>query len=232
MHREALFVSGRGGYFRYRIPALAVTGDGTVLAFCEGRRTNGRDDDEIDLLLRRSTDGGVTWGPVQKVASDGDHTCGNPCVVVDRETGVVFLLWCRDCQDVLVCHSDDAGRTWSEHTDMTAEARPFERCYVGTGPGHGIQLRGGRLLVPCWVDEPEGPVTWRDPPPNWGPVQSSYCVYSDNHGATWRCGERLAHNKSDECEAVELSDGRVYMTLRARPLPGRRGFATTTEWTR
>ena len=29
-----LFISGEGGYDTYRIPALAVTTEGTVLAFC------------------------------------------------------------------------------------------------------------------------------------------------------------------------------------------------------
>ena len=62
MERYDLFTGRQQGYHLYRIPALVVTPSGTVLAFCEGRRYTGRDDDEIDILLRRSFDGGRTWG--------------------------------------------------------------------------------------------------------------------------------------------------------------------------
>ena len=74
MQRQELFVSGEQGYFKYRIPALITTASGTILAFCEARRHNGHDDDEIDIVLRRSCDGGLTWTPQQLVVADGDRT--------------------------------------------------------------------------------------------------------------------------------------------------------------
>ena len=58
MKRQELFSAGTQGYFKYRIPALVTTASGTILAFCEGRIYNGHDDDEIDIVLRRSGDGG------------------------------------------------------------------------------------------------------------------------------------------------------------------------------
>ena len=96
MERYDLFTGRQQGYHLYRIPALVVTPSGTVLAFCEGRRYTGRDDDGIDILLRRSFDGGRTWEPRQMVISDGDRTCGNPCPVVDSHTGTVILPFCKD----------------------------------------------------------------------------------------------------------------------------------------
>src|SRR3982074_1388936 len=73
-----VFRAGEGGYHTYRIPALIVSPKGTLLAFCEGRRNSGSDAGDIDVLLRRSFDGGKTWAPVQKIADMGEDTIGNP----------------------------------------------------------------------------------------------------------------------------------------------------------
>ena len=124
---QPLFVSGRDGYHTYRIPALAVSTSGTVLAFCEGRRNGGGDSGDIDLLLKRSKDGGTTWTPQQVVWDDAGNCCGNPCAVVDRGTGSIWLLstWNRgddhenqiiaqtskDTRRVFVLRSDDDGAT-------------------------------------------------------------------------------------------------------------------------
>ena len=89
---EPLFVGGRDGYHTYRIPALAVTMQGTVLAFCEGRKRGGGDSGKIDLLVKRSTDDGKTWSGLKVVWDDVGNTCGNPCVVVDRDDGTIWLL--------------------------------------------------------------------------------------------------------------------------------------------
>ena len=75
---DALFTSGRGGYHTYRIPALAVTPSGTVLAFCEGRRNAGGDSGDIDILLRRSTDGGMSWSEPRVLWDDGANTVATP----------------------------------------------------------------------------------------------------------------------------------------------------------
>ena len=87
-----VYVSGTGGYDTYRIPSVVATPRGTLLAFCEGRRNSASDTGDIDLLLRRSDDGGRTWSEPQVVWDDGENTCGNPCAVVDRDTGTVWLL--------------------------------------------------------------------------------------------------------------------------------------------
>lgn len=230
--REAIFSElfrrGVGTYHTYRIPALVVTVRGTVLAFCEGRRDSSHDDAPIDLLLRRSNDGGTTWSDPQVVVSDGDRTCGNPCPVIDARTGTVLLPFCKDNQQIFVTRSDDDGVSWSEPVEITSVAKDPSWSYVGTGPGHGIQLSSGRLLIPSWADESPGPVTWRDPVPNWGKVQSSYAFFSDDGGETWQRGAKMTHDASDECEAAEV-DGRVYMTLRSRHSRKQRGYAWSDD---
>ena len=89
--KTELFVSGENGYGSYRIPAIITTKEGTLLAFCEGRKESG-DAGDIDLLLRRSLDNGRTWSKTEVVWDDGKNTCGNPCPVVDESTGIIWLL--------------------------------------------------------------------------------------------------------------------------------------------
>lgn len=84
-----VFISGQAEYHTYRIPAIVRTEKGTLLAFCEGRKASRRDWGDIDLLVKRSTDGGRTWSAFQKIADFGPDTVGNPAPVVDRQTGTI-----------------------------------------------------------------------------------------------------------------------------------------------
>ena len=63
---------------------MVVSNNGTVLAFCEGRKKGQSDSGDIDLVLKRSFDNGEIWQSMQLVWDDGENTCGNPCPVVDR----------------------------------------------------------------------------------------------------------------------------------------------------
>ena len=91
-----VFIGGQDGTHTYRIPSVVVAPNGELLAFCEARRTTGSDTDDIDLVLKRSADGGATWSDMQVIWDDGPNTCGNPCAVVDQETGTVWLLACHN----------------------------------------------------------------------------------------------------------------------------------------
>jgi len=161
--------AGKDGYNTYRIPALAITAKGTVLAFCEGRKSGKGDAGNIDLLLKRTTDGGKTWSEQQVVWDDGDNTCGNPSPVVDRETGAIWLLstWNRgddrepqiinqqskDTRRVYVTSSSDEGLTWASPKEITSDVKATSWTWYATGPGAGIQMakgaHAGRLVIPC-----------------------------------------------------------------------------------
>jgi len=219
LDRSPLFTAGDAGYFCFRIPALVTTGE-AVLAFCEGRRNDCSDVGDIDIVLKRSTDGGRTWSEMQVVAAGEGRTSGNPCAVVDRSDGAVLLLFCRDNRRVLVTKSSDEGETWSETVDITEEASPPEWFYIGTGPGHGIQLGTGRLVIPCWVG---------DATRLHGEVQASYVFYSDDCGARWERSPVLDRDASDECEVVELADGALYLNARSRQGKRQRAFSNSED---
>jgi len=197
----ALFVAGEGGYHTYRIPAIVVAADGSLLAFCEARKNSAADDGDIDLVLRRSNDQGQTWTDMQVLLDDGENTIGNPCPVVDRSNGVVWLPYCRNNDTVHVMQSADHGVTWSAPADITQSVKPdtWDKWYA-TGPGHGLQLADGRLLLPC-DHRVEG-------------ERYSHIVYSDDHGATWKLGATL-DPKTNECQAVQCADGSVYLNMRS-----------------
>jgi sialidase-1 len=212
-----LFKAGADGYMSYRIPVLVVTKAGTVLAFCEARKLPGTDQGPIDTVLRRSRDGGRTWDAMEMVAAGGDDTLGNPCPVVDEPSGTVFLALTRnDGRDteeairrgtsrqprtVWMCHSADDGRTWTKPEDISRTTRQANWGWYSTGPDNGIQLRSGRLVVPCHhsiAPEPGG----------YGDV-----IISDDHGLTWRVGGDVG-NFVGENAVVELADGRLLMNAR------------------
>src|SRR5882672_10992580 len=69
-----VYVSGQDGYHTYRIPAVIHAKNGDLLAFAEGRKNGGGDAGDIDLLVKRSTDGGRTWGAQQLIWDDVDNT--------------------------------------------------------------------------------------------------------------------------------------------------------------
>ncbi|MBP88824.1 MAG: glycosyl hydrolase [Planctomycetaceae bacterium] len=217
--QQALFTSGAGGYHTYRIPSLIVTKRGTVLAFCEARKNDASDLGDVDLMLRRSADSGQTWSKPQLVHGDAEHTIGNPCPVVDRKSGTIWLPLCRDNKRVLMMKSTDDGLTWNQPNDITSDVMNPKWHWVGTGPGHGIQLASGRLLIPCWADAT----------PKLGEIQLSYAFFSDDAGKSWKFGDAMDANASDECEAVELADGSIYMNMRSRQGKRQRASAISKD---
>ncbi len=223
LQETPLFVSGTGGYLRYRIPALALGQGGAVLAFCEARQHTGHDSDQIDLLLRRSLDGGRTFGPIHCVAHEDGWVCGNPAPVLDRDTGVLWLLFCKNRKEdrerriirgglprtVWVTHTPDDGATWAEPREITAAVKRPEWAWYATGPGHGIQLQSGRLLIPC-----DHSLT--SPDEGTEAPYFAHVIYSDDHGRTWALGGSTVEG-ANESTAVETVDGRLYLNSRNAP---------------
>ncbi|MBV9867599.1 MAG: exo-alpha-sialidase [Abitibacteriaceae bacterium] len=225
----AVFTPGDAGYPAVRIPSIVVTKAGTLLAFAEGRR-NLSDQAENKIIQKLSTDGGKTWSKLQTIAADGRRPLNNPCTVVDQKTGQVLLMFQSypehlkekdsriqtgyagdDAGDDIVksylIRSNDDGATWSQIEDVTRQVKhPTGATTIASGPGIGIQLQkgphAGRLLMPF----NEGPYG------QW----NIYTAYSDDDGATWQYGDNVPGGMGlvNECQVVELSDGRARINSR------------------
>jgi sialidase-1 len=225
LRTEALFEAGQAGYYCFRIPALVVTNSGSVLAFAEARRTSCADWDEIDLVVRRSEDG-KKWSDLQVLSHEAKHSMNQPTPIVDRETGALWLIFCRDNQSVFASHSEDDGVTWSRPRDITKQTKDPTWKYVAAGPGHGIQLSSGRLLLAAWGDASPGPAPW---PPIWGEIEFTFAMYSDDHGATWQRGRPMYENATEEGMVVETGQRQVYMALRSLHGRNQRGHAWSDD---
>jgi sialidase-1 len=218
--KVTVFKSGQDGYHTYRIPVIVRAKNGDLLAFAEGRKKSAADHGDIDIVLKRSSNGGRSWSPLELVQDEtSDPTAkvwiGNPTPVVDhadaKHPGRIWLVFTRSNAKMFVTSSDNNGKTWSERQEITPAAGKPAWDWYAAGPVHGIQLgRGphaGRLVIPCDHQiKAYG---------SWG----SHLVYSDDHGATWKLGAADTHAADDplhpnECVAVELTDGRVYVNAR------------------
>ncbi|MET7568851.1 sialidase family protein [Streptomyces sp. NPDC005492] len=241
------FSAGQGGYASYRIPAVVVTSAGTVLAFCEGRVDSASDHGNIDIVLRRSTDGGRTWGPLTTAATNGDHLAGNPAPVV-LDTGRILLVYVRavgtvteddilrgkvsaaDGRRIWVRYSDDDGVTWSSSKEITEQVKKPEWRWYATTPGHAIQLSTGRVVVAA---NHTVPPTGTDVG-NEAKYNSGHCLLSDDRGETWYLGyvdeNPDGYINCNETTAAELPDGRVYFNTRNDSTsPGNRADAYSQD---
>ena len=224
-----VFTAGQEGYQFYRIPAIVTAPDGTLLAFCEGRKSSRSDDGDIDMLLRRSLDGGKTWLPIQVLAEEGGDApikFGNPCPVVDTESGTIWLTMNRSTGEaqnergggeILVMSSSDHGTTWSKPRDITGQVKKPNWKHYAQGPGIGIQLRHGkhkgRLVVPANYRES---FNNRDP-------SYSHVMFSDDGGQTWQLGGIVGPH-TNECQIAEIiEDGKPGLLINARNHWGRAG---------
>ena len=138
------------GYACYRIPALIRAKDGTLIAFAEARKNSCSDTGDIDLVMKRSSDNGETWGPLVKIWDDGANTCGNPAPVLDETTGTIHLLltWNHGSDDIGEINANtgiDTRRVYIYHPPTIMEptgryppkspAAPNVPSGAGTPPG-------------------------------------------------------------------------------------------------
>ncbi|MFF4752125.1 exo-alpha-sialidase [Streptomyces sp. NPDC001270] len=211
-------------YASFHVQGLAVVPEGTVppagggqalpddvvLTFTEGRFVTA-DGGDKDLLVRRSTDGGRTWSASAPVVpAEAGQSWGSATPVVDEQTGRVFLFYKGSADadgvgSVFVRRSDDAGATWSAPEDLTSlfAANPYGWTRNSPTPGHGIQLRTGRLLMP---------VTHRAATTAADANYGVDMLYSDDHGVTWRRSAPVPVDTAypiNESRVYERNDGSV-----------------------
>ena len=254
LKKSDLFEAGTGGYALYRIPGIVVTPKGTVLAYAEARKT-ARGWGTIDIVLRRSTDEGSTYSPpvrianvsgpksknpvalAQNLASADEVTYNNPVAIVDHRTGAIHFLFCLEYMRAFYMRSDDDGQTFSQPVEITTAFKAFHPEYdwkvLATGPGHGIQLKSGRLVVPVWLSTGTGGHAHRPS------VVST--IFSDDGGKTWERGEIAIPNTEEwgnpsETIILQLADGRVMLNARSESKAHRRLVLFSengaTGWTR
>lgn len=137
----------------------------------------------------------------------------NAVAIVDRDSARIHFLYCVNYARCYYMASDDDGVTFGEPREITRTFEAFQKDYawnvLATGPGHGIQLRSGRLLVPVWLS-----TGMREHRPSAVSV-----IYSDDHGATWEAGEIVCRHPDplknpSETVAVQLSDDSVQLNIR------------------
>jgi sialidase-1 len=219
------------GVHTYRIPALATTPRGTLLCVYDMRRRMGRDlQEDIDIGLSRSMDGGRTWEPVRVIMDMGEYSglpqeqngCSDPGIIVDQKTGEIFCFavwmhgkpgkhqWTGDGSEpgyeigtsaqFLMVRSRDDGRTWSKPENLTRKLKKAAWWLFAPSPQQGITLADGTLVMPAQGRDDKG-------------KEFSTIMTSGNHGTTWTVGEP-AYSGGSECQAVQLGDGSIMLNMR------------------
>jgi sialidase-1 len=249
------YAAGDDGYASYRIPAVITAADGSVLAFAEGRHAGTADSGNIDVVLRRSADGGCTWAPQQVVARGDGDTRGNPAPVLDPATRQIVLVTSYNAgsvtetqilqgkvtpeqsRRVFVQTSSDDGVTFTDPREITSDTKRADWRWYATGPGHATALttgpRAGRLVVPAnhSIAPPAGSTDLGSEAKYYG----GHDIYSDDHGATWHIGfsddNPDGYLNVNETSATQLDDGRLYFNAREHngTAPGNRTDAYSSD---
>ncbi|SFG39586.1 sialidase family protein [Pontibacter chinhatensis] len=232
----ALRKAGQDGSHTYRIPGIATTDKGTLIAVYDIRYEHAGDlPANIDVGMSRSTDGGKTWEPMKIIMDMGEphenNGVGDPSILFDPATGKIWVaaLWSKGNRSIagsgpglspdetgqfVLVSSDDDGKTWSEPYSITDQIKnPDWRLYFN-GPGNGIVMQNGTLVFPSqYWDENKMP--------------HSSVIYSQDNGKTWKSGIGAKSNTT-ESQVVETTPGTLMLNMRDNR--GRfRSVATTTD---
>ncbi len=221
VERSLVFRPGDYGSKFYRIPAITIAPDGTIVAVADKRIENNRDlPGNIDVVARRSKDGGRTWGEYITIAAhDEGGGYGDAALVTDRKSGDIIAifshgggLWGKTPMKICVSRSSDNGLSWSKPVDINPQIltddpngkQPIKCTSAFATSGGALQLKDGRIMFAL--------VTRQDKNPNF-PV---YAIYSDDGGKTWNVSRNPASTDGDESKIVELADGSLIMSIRNR----------------
>ena len=244
-HRLARKVRSGGddGVAAYRIPGLVTSKKGTLVATYDIRHANAYDlQGDIDVGISRSTDGGLTWGPMITAMDLGEwgglpqdvNGIGDPCILVDEVTGdlLLFAAWTHggkagqaawwsagdgfepaETPQLMMVRSTDDGLTWSAPVNLTRQIKQREWHFTFQGPGRGITMADGTLVVPFQHQEAD-----RTP--------AAGVMYSRDRGATWHVHEYAKINTT-ESQVAEIAPGVLMLNMRDNRKTGRAVYITT-----
>lgn len=232
-------------YKTFRIPVLLRIKNNDILAFAEARKNSPKDNGIISIVMRRSVDNGKSWSLPNIISEIGNSTLGNPCPILDEETGVIHLLLTWNKADIsetdiingkgkgkdrrlpYYCKSDDNGFTWTNPQCIATTATKDDWFWYATGPCNGIQIQNGnykgRLVAPCnhTIDLSKNRKL------NIDTIHRSHVLYSDDKGATWLISDDLPKT-TNESSIIELNDGSLMNNMRLQGIE-HRGFAISTS---
>lgn len=235
-----VFVSGEEGYHTYRIPAIVRLPDQTLLAFCEGRKSGSGDFGDIDLVMKKSTDNGLSWSSLMLVVNTDSLQAGNPAPVVDlfdpRYTnGRLFLFYNtgnnhewevrngKGLREVWYISSEDGGLHWSEPENITAQVHrplqpginpsyhfPEDWRSYANTPGHAVQFIQGPYKGRIYIPANHS----AGPPLAHFEDYAAHGFYTDDHGKSFHISEAVKMTGSNEATAAPLSQGQLLMNIR------------------
>jgi sialidase-1 len=235
-----VFVSGNDGYKSYRIPAIIAAPNKSILAFAEGRVNGSGDFGNVDIVMKRSTDKGKTWGNLQTVVDNDTLQAGNSAPVVDYSDpaypdGRIFLFYNtgnmpegevrngKGLREVWYKTSIDNGNTWSDAVNITLQVHRPNQPQINTAynfaenwrsfantPGHAMQFNAGKYAGRIFVAANH---STGNPQPQFKDYEANG-FYTDDHGKTFSISPNINMPGSNESMATQISNGRLMMNIR------------------
>ncbi len=242
--RKRIFAPGDYGSKNYRIPAIITAKDGSLVALTDKRKNNESDlPEDIDVVVRRSTDMGLTWSEPLTIAKGEGYGkgYGDPAIVMAKDGTLITTfvggpgLWdgtTYNPQRTYISKSKDNGQTWSPAKDITNqlygancsndEFKRFNSSFCASG--NGLCTRNGRIMFVAGLPVSRGHI-------------DNYIFYSDDNGDNWNVSS-LIKRGGDEAKVVELNNGDLLVSVRhggygtgTKPRPWVRSTDGGKTWT-